>query len=156
MLKIRILCLGAIKEKYLRQGIDEYLKRLKPYAEVSIIELPDTPIPAREVDCLKMLQAEAEKIRPKLMGFKILLDLKGEELSSMEMAEKIDTWAIRGNSTFTFVIGSSLGVAEDFKKEFDFLWSFGPLTFPHQLMRLMLVEQIYRFFKISAGDPYHK
>ena len=103
-----------------------------------------------------MLQTEAEKIRPKLMGFKILLDLKGEELSSIEMAEKIDTWAIRGNSTFTFVIGSSLGVAEDLKKEFDFLWSFGPLTFRHQLMRLMLVEQIYRFFKILAGEPYHK
>lgn len=156
MLKIKILCLGQIKEKYLRQGIDEYLKRLRPYAQVSIVEIPDLPIPKGEEDCKIMLKNEAERLRPRLEGLKVLLDVDGKELSSEKMASQIEEWAIRGNSTITFVIGSSLGVDEDFKKEFDFRWSFGPLTFPHQLIRLILLEQIYRFFRILSGEPYHK
>ena len=156
MLKIRILCLGSIKEKYLKQGIDEYLKRLKPYANVSIIELPDSPIPTREEDCKIMLKGEADKLRSKLEGLTVLLDLDGKELSSEAMAQQIANWALYGNSTITFIIGSSLGVDESLKKQVDFCWSFGPLTFPHQLMRLVLLEQIYRFFKILSGEPYHK
>ena len=156
MLKIRILCLGSIKEKYLKQGIDEYLKRLKPYANVSIIELPDSPIPSREEDCKIMLKGEADKLRSKLEGLTVLLDLDGKELSSEAMAQQIANWALYGNSTITFIIGSSLGVDESLKKQVDFCWSFGPLTFPHQLMRLVLLEQIYRFFKILSGEPYHK
>lgn len=156
MLKIRILCLGSIKEKYLKQGIDEYLKRLKPYANVSIIELPDSPIPTREEDCKIMLKGEADKLQSKLEGITVLLDLEGKELSSEAMAQQIANWALYGNSTITFIIGSSLGVDESLKKQVDFCWSFGPLTFPHQLMRLVLLEQIYRFFKILSGEPYHK
>ena len=156
MLKIRILCLGSIKEKYLKQGIDEYLKRLKPYANVSIIELPDSPIPTREEDCKIMLKGEADKLRSKLEGLTVLLDLDGKEFSSEAMAQQIANWALYGNSTITFIIGSSLGVDESIKKQVDFHWSFGPLTFPHQLMRLVLLEQIYRFFKILSGEPYHK
>lgn len=156
MLKIRILCLGSIKEKYLKQGIDEYLKRLKPYANVSIIELPDSPIPTREEDCKIMLKGEADKLQSKLEGITVLLDLEGKELSSEAMAQQIANWALYGNSTITFIIGSSLGVDESLKKQVDFRWSFGPLTFPHQLMRLVLLEQIYRFFKILSGEPYHK
>lgn len=156
MLKIRILCLGSIKEKYLKQGIDEYLKRLKPYANVSIIELPDSPIPSREEDCKIMLKGEADKLQSKLEGITVLLDLEGKELSSEAMAQQIANWALYGNSTITFIIGSSLGVDESLKKQVDFCWSFGPLTFPHQLMRLVLLEQIYRFFKILSGEPYHK
>ncbi|MDD2431719.1 MAG: 23S rRNA (pseudouridine(1915)-N(3))-methyltransferase RlmH [Firmicutes bacterium] len=156
MVKIKILALGKIKEKYLRQGIEDYLKRLKPYSQVTVVEVIDLPIPTKEEECKKMLKAEAEKLRPKLEGFKVLLDLEGKELSSSEMARQIDDWTIRGNSQFTFVIGSSLGVDEDFKKEFDFRWSFGPLTFPHQLMRIMLLEQLYRVFRILSGEPYHK
>jgi len=156
LVKIKILALGKIKEKYLRQGIEDYLKRLKPYSQVTVVEVIDLPIPTKEEECKKMLKAEAEKLRPKLEGFKVLLDLEGKELSSSEMARQIDDWTIRGNSQFTFVIGSSLGVDEDFKKEFDFRWSFGPLTFPHQLMRIMLLEQLYRVFRILSGEPYHK
>ncbi len=156
VLKIRILCLGSIKEKYMRQGIDEYLKRLRSYAQVSIIEIPDSPIPRKEKDCQIMLKNEAIKLRQNLRGYNVLLDIDGKELSSVEMAKQMEEWMISGNSTITFVIGSSLGVDSDLKKEFDFLWSFGLLTFPHQLMRLMLLEQIYRVFKIQSGEPYHK
>lgn len=156
MVKIKILALGKIKEKYLRQGIDEYLKRLRPYAQVTVVEVEDLPIPEREEDCRRMLQAEAEKLRPHLIGYKILLDIDGREVSSTEMTKELHDLVVRGNSQFTFVIGSSLGVDEDFKKEFDFRWSFGPLTFPHQLMRLMLLEQLYRTFRILSGEPYHK
>lgn len=121
MLKIRILCLGSIKEKYLKQGIDEYLKRLKPYANVSIIELPDSPIPSREEDCKIMLKGEADKLQSKLEGITVLLDLEGKELSSEAMAQQIANWALYGNSTITFIIGSSLGVDESLKNKWTFV-----------------------------------
>lgn len=157
-MKIKIVCVGKLKEKYLRDGLGEYIKRIGRFAKTEIIEIPDekipdNPSPAQEAAVIK---AEGEKISKYSDGFKIALCVEGEELSSEAFAEKLGKIQLSGNSTITFIIGGSLGLDEKIKQSADFRLSFSKMTFPHQLMRLILAEQIYRAFKINGNETYHK
>lgn len=157
-MKIKIVCVGKLKEKYLRDGLGEYIKRIGRFAKTEIIEIPDEKIPdnpshAQEAAVIK---AEGEKISKYSDGFKIALCVEGEELSSEAFAEKLGKIQLSGNSTITFIIGGSLGLDEKIKQSADFRLSFSKMTFPHQLMRLILAEQIYRAFKINGNETYHK
>lgn len=157
---IQIISVGKLKEKYLKQGIAEYLKRLGPYAKVNIIEVDDEPLgeEASETQIIQVLDREAERIRQKIQANRkvIALAIEGKMLSSEELAAQLDSYATYGHSKVTFVIGGSWGLSEAFKRECDYLVSFGRMTLPHQLMRLVLIEQVYRAFRINAGHAYHK
>ncbi len=157
-MKIKIVCLGKLREKYLKDGIDEYCKRISRFAKIDIVELadekiPDSPSPAQ---CAAVLKTEGEKIKKHLEGYIITLCVEGEGISSEKLAEKIASVQLSGNSTITFVIGGSLGLDDGIKKASNFKLSFSKMTFPHQLMRLILAEQIYRAFKINGNESYHK
>lgn len=159
-MNINIVCVGKVKEKYINMGLDEFSKRLKTYCKLNIIELPDEATPDRasnrEVENIK--NKEGEKILSKLpkSSYIIPLAIDGKQLSSEGLAEKIEAVKLDGNSDISFIIGGSLGLAEQVLARGDFKLSFSKMTFPHQLMRLILLEQIYRAFRISAGAPYHK
>ena len=157
-MKIKIVCVGKLKEKYLKDGIDEYCKRISRFAKAEIIELPDEKIPDNPSDaqCLAVIESECEKIKKHLEGYIIALCVEGQKLSSEKLAEKIAQIQLNGNSTITFVIGGSLGMSDSIKKEASLKLSFSDMTFPHQLMRLILTEQIYRAFKINNNESYHK
>lgn len=147
MKKAEILCVGRIKEGYLKDGIAEYLKRLNPYIKVTVTEIDDRG----DNDVLK----ESDKILEKMSGYSILLDIGGESLSSIEFANKIDKIYI-SSPNITFIIGGSRGVDDRVKAAADFKLSFGKITYPHQLMRLILTEQLYRAASIINNTPYHK
>jgi len=157
---ITIIAVGKIKEKYLAEGIREYLKRLSAYARVEIIEVADektaeNPSPAE----LALIKAkEGEKISRYLKSGTciIALDIQGRNYSSEEMAAAIADLGLKGKSDLTFIIGGSVGLADTLLQAADIRLSFGRMTYPHQLMRLILLEQIYRSFKINRGEPYHK
>lgn len=157
---IKIVAVGKLKEKYLTDAIKEYLKRLGPYAKVEIVEVPDEKAPDNisPADEETVKAKEAEKIKRHLKPgvFTVALAIEGETLSSQGLADRIAGWALAGKSDIAFVIGGSLGLHRSVTDAADLQLSFGPMTFPHQLMRLMLVEQIYRAFKINRGEPYHK
>ena len=156
-MKIKIIALGKIKEKFLKEGIDEFLKRLTPYANVEIVEL--APVEIRDENLIeKALDAEGEKILAciKPQTYVITLEIQGKMLSSEEFAEKIQTLSNEGISEIAFVIGSSHGISEEVSKRADFALSMSKMTFLHQFARLLLVEQIYRAFKIIKGETYHK
>lgn len=157
-MKIKIVCLGKLKEKYLKDGIAEYCKRISRFAKIEIIELPDDKIPDNPspAQCQAVLKSEGDKIKKHLEGYIITLCVEGECISSEKLAEKIAAIQLNGNSTITFVIGGSLGIDDEIKNFSDFRLSFSKMTFPHQLMRLILTEQIYRAFKINANENYHK
>ena len=149
---IKIICLGKLKENYLKEAILEYLKRLSKYDKVSIVELIDY-----NYDIKKTLEKERDSILKVINegDYNILLDLDGIELTSIEFSKKLE--AIRNtNSNINFIIGSSYGVHEDIKKLSNLRISFSKLTFPHQLFRVILLEQIYRSFKILNNEEYHK
>ena len=149
---IKIICIGKIKEKYLRDAIDEYKKRISKYTKIEIIELPDY-----DFDIKKTLEKERENILKNIKEneYNILLDLNGKDYTSLELSNKIDK--IRQvNSNINFIIGGSYGVHQDIKEKSYELISFSKLTFPHQLFRVMLLEQIYRSFKILNNEEYHK
>ena len=148
MKKVNLLCVGKIKEKYLRDGIEEYAKRLSRFCSFNEIQLPDYC----ENDEVKR---ESDDILAKIKGFTILCDIKGKQLSSEQISEVMDK-AYLTNSEITFIIGGSRGVDERVRAKADLCLSFGNATFPHQLMRLLLTEQIYRAFNISENTPYHK
>ena len=148
MKKVNLVCVGKIKEKYLRDGIEEYAKRLSRFCSFNIVELPDV---AGENEVKK----ESDAILSKLKGFVIVCDIGGKLLSSPELSSAMDK-AYLTNSDITFVIGGSEGFDERVRKEANLIVSFGRVTFPHQLMRLMLTEQIYRAFNITENTPYHK
>lgn len=160
MLQAKVVAVGKVKEKFLQDGIKEYSKRLSSYLRLDIIEVADEPCPE------KLSKAEEERVREKEgerilkaispQDYVVLLDLKGKELTSPELAQFIDDLALHGRSNMAWVIGGSLGVAAAVREREDFRWSFSKLTFPHLLMRVMLLEQIYRAMKISKGEPYHK
>lgn len=158
MMKIKIVCVGKIKEQYLKDGTEEYLKRISRFAKTEIIELPDEKIPDSPSDaqCATVLKSEGEKICKHLEGYIIALCVEGTPVSSEELAGKISSVTLGGHSTITFVIGGSLGLDKSVKNSSDFKLSFSKMTFPHQLMRLILTEQIYRAFKINANESYHK
>ena len=157
---ITIIAIGKLKEKYLRDGTNEYLKRLQSYAKVEIIELADEKEPynasAAEEEQIKIKEGERIKAKIKPDSYVIALAIEGKQFTSPALAQKIDSLASSGNSHLTFVIGGSLGLSDEILKSADLLLSFSELTFPHQLVRLILLEQIYRSFRIIKGEPYHK
>ncbi|WP_339198150.1 23S rRNA (pseudouridine(1915)-N(3))-methyltransferase RlmH [Aeribacillus sp. FSL k6-2211] len=159
-MNIQIIAIGKLKEKYLKQGIDEYLKRLSSYAKVDIIELPDEKAPEQispqEMELIK--NKEGERILAKIPSdaYVIALAIEGKMKSSEEFAHSIDKLATYGKSKIAFLIGGSLGLSKEVMKRADEALSFSKMTFPHQLMRLILLEQIYRAFRIMRGEPYHK
>lgn len=159
-MKVSIISVGKLKEKYLKQGIEEYIKRLGPYATVDIQEVPDEKAPENlsEAQMLEVKQKEGERILSKIGQdtYVITLEIEGKMVTSEKLADQLDQLATYGKSKVAFVIGGSLGLSEDVRKRSDFALSFSKLTFPHQLMRLVLLEQVYRAFRIMRNEPYHK
>ena len=159
-MNISVITVGKLKEKYLKQGIDEYLKRLSAYAKVEIIEVPDEKAPEvlsnSEMEQVK--KKEGERILAKISQdtYVIALAIKGKMMTSEELADSLDKLATYGKSKVAFIIGGSLGLSNEVLKRADEGLSFSKMTFPHQLMRLILVEQVYRAFRINRGEPYHK
>jgi len=156
---ISIVTVGKLKEKYLKQGIEEYLKRLGSYAKVEVIEVPDEKAPEElsDTEMIQVKQKEGERILAKIGPdtFVIALAINGKLKSSEELADTLDKLATYGKSKIAFVIGGSLGLSAEVLKRADEQLSFSKMTFPHQLMRLILVEQIYRAYRINRGDAYH-
>ncbi|MFC4802338.1 23S rRNA (pseudouridine(1915)-N(3))-methyltransferase RlmH [Neobacillus sp. GCM10023253] len=159
-MNISIITVGKLKEKYLKQGIEEYLKRLTAYAKVELIEVADEKAPEElsELEMLQVKQKEGERILGKISQdtYMIALAIQGKMQSSEELADTLDKLATYGKSKLAFVIGGSLGLSDEVIKRSNEQLSFSRMTFPHQLMRLILVEQIYRAFRINRGEPYHK
>ncbi|GAE47830.1 23S rRNA (pseudouridine(1915)-N(3))-methyltransferase RlmH [Mesobacillus boroniphilus] len=159
-MNISIVTVGKLKEKYLKQGIEEYLKRLGSYAKVEVIEVPDEKAPEElsDTEMVQVKQKEGERILAKigLDTYVIALAINGKLKSSEELADTLDKLATYGKSKIAFVIGGSLGLSDEVLKRSDEHLSFSKMTFPHQLMRLILVEQIYRAYRINRGEPYHK
>lgn len=159
-MKIKIVCVGKLKEKYLVEGVNEYLKRLKGYAKVEVYEVADEKIPSHPslADEMLVKTKEGRRVLDKIKqdDYMILLDVKGDNLNSEEFAGHIEECMINGKSSIAFVIGGSLGHCSEVYDRANYKLSFSEMTFPHQLMRLMLVEQIYRCFKIIHKETYHK
>ncbi|MBN6884859.1 23S rRNA (pseudouridine1915-N3)-methyltransferase [Cytobacillus horneckiae] len=159
-MNISIITVGKLKEKYLKQGIDEYLKRLSAYAKMDIIEVPDEKAPEElsETEMNMVKQKEGERILAKIHPdtHVIALAIEGKMKSSEELADTIDKLATYGKSKIAFIIGGSLGLSDDVLKRSNDKLSFSKMTFPHQLMKLILLEQVYRAFRINRGEPYHK
>jgi 23S rRNA (pseudouridine1915-N3)-methyltransferase len=157
---ISIVSVGKLKEKYLKQGIDEYLKRLGPYAKIDIIEVPDEKAPETlsDQEMVMVKNAEGERILSKIGQdvHVIAMAIEGKAISSEDLAENLDKLATYGKSKVAFVIGGSLGLSDAVMKRANENISFGKITYPHQLMKLVLVEQIYRAFRINRNEPYHK
>jgi len=150
---IKLITVGSIKEKYLKDGIDEYVKRLKKYTPIEIIELKDESFQ----DESKIKKIEGERILKNIKDkeYVITLEIEGKELTSLELAKKLDQIYLT-NSDITFIIGGSLGLSNEVKQRSNYALSFSRMTFPHQLFRLILLEQIYRSFKINNNESYHK
>lgn len=159
-MNVTVIALGKLKEKYLRDAIDEYVKRISAYAKCDIIELnpvrlSDNPSPA---EIQNALSKEAEEIKKKIpnSSYVFSLCIEGKAKSSEDFAKAIKDATLNGKSNIVFIIGSSFGLSPDIKALSDFKLSFSPMTFPHQLMRVMLLEQIYRAFQINTNGKYHK
>ncbi len=159
-MKVTLICVGKLKEKYLAQGVEEYTKRLSRYCNLEIIELVDEKTPDNASIVMEDLikKKEGERILKALKedSFCIALAIEGVMLSSTELAEKIDSLGISGTSHISFIIGGSLGLSEEVIKRADYKLSFSKMTFPHQLMRMILLEQVYRAYRIIHNQPYHK
>lgn len=159
-MNIYIICVGKIKEKYLKDALAEYSKRLSRYCKLEVIEIPDekTPDSASEKEEQQIKEKEGLAILKNIKDnmLVVTLDLKGKMLSSEEFSEYIHRSGIEGNSNIAFVIGGSLGLSKDVLNRGNFSISFSKMTFPHQLMRVILLEQIYRGYRIINGEPYHK
>lgn len=159
-MNICVISVGKIKEKYLKLGIDEFSKRLSKYSKLELIELDDEKCPENlsEKDMLIVKDKEGKKILSKIKvnSYVITLCIDGQNLSSEELAQKISKLGVSGKSHITFVIGGSLGLSDEVIKRADYKLSFSKMTFPHQLMKLILLEQVYRAFRINNGEPYHK
>jgi 23S rRNA (pseudouridine1915-N3)-methyltransferase len=157
---ISIVTVGKLKEKYLKMGIDEYLKRLNAYAKVEVIEVADEKAPEElsESEMIQVKQKEGERILAKISQdtYVIALAINGKMQSSEELADTLDKLATYGKSKIAFIIGGSLGLSDEVLKRSNEQLSFSKMTFPHQLMKLILVEQIYRAYRINRGEPYHK
>ena len=150
---IKLICVGKIKEKYLNEAIDEYKKRLSKYTKLDIIELPDSSY--NEIDKVKKEEGKLILKHIKETDNVIILDINGQELSSVELTTKL-CFIETMNSNITFIIGGSYGLSEEVKKRANYSISFSKLTFPHQLFRVILLEQIYRTYKIRNNENYHK
>lgn len=159
-MNVEIVCIGKLKEKYWRDAVAEYSKRLGRYCRFSIIELKESRLPANasETDEENVKKAEGKAILKALKDrtYAVALDIKGREMSSEELAQRFEKKMDSGISDISFIIGGSLGLSEEVLKRADSRLSFSPMTFPHQMMRVILAEQIYRSFKIINHETYHK
>ncbi len=160
MLRISVLAVGKIKEKYYSEAVSEYVKRLSRYARTEILEVEDEPTPdsASPREEAQILEREGERLLSRIPAgaHVIALAIKGREYDSVGLSEKLSSLALEGRSHLVFVIGGSLGLSPSVLGRADEKISFSRLTFPHQLMRVILLEQIYRSFRIARGEPYHK
>lgn len=158
MVKIKLLCVGKIKDKYLEEGIKEYLKRLSKYVSFNIEEVTDEKIPENSNESLDNIvkEKESNKILSKIEGYSVLLDVFGKELDSEGFAKDLGNIIDKGNSKITFIICGSLGPSEKLRKSVNERISLSRLTFTHQMTRLIILEQIYRAFKINSHETYHK
>jgi len=158
--QITIITVGKLKEKYLKEGIAEYVKRLSAYCKLNVVEVNDEKAPeelsATEMEQVKRKEGERILAHIKQDHYVIALAIEGQMWSSEKISSEVDKLALHGRSQVAFVIGGSLGLADEVLKRADAKLSFSKMTLPHQLMRLVLVEQIYRAFRISRGEPYHK
>ncbi|WP_312573431.1 23S rRNA (pseudouridine(1915)-N(3))-methyltransferase RlmH [Staphylococcus saprophyticus] len=159
-MKITILTVGKLKEKYWKQAIAEYEKRLSAYSKIEIIEVPDEKAPEnmsdKEVEQVKEKEGQRLLAKVKQQSTVITLEIKGNMLTSEGLAKEIERRMTRGQSDFTFIIGGSNGLHKDVLDRSDYALSFSKMTFPHQMMRVILIEQVYRAFKIMRGEAYHK
>lgn len=159
-MKITLITVGKIKEKYLKDAIAEYTKRLGKYSKLEIIEVADekTPDNASETVEAQIRSKEGERILKYIKddAYVITLEIHGKQLTSEELAAKIDTLGIQGTSHIVFIIGGSIGLGQEVLSRSDYALSFSKMTFPHQLMRVILLEQIYRSYRIINNEPYHK
>ena len=159
-MNIKIITVGKLKEKYLKQGIAEYVKRLGSYCKLEIIEVNDEKVPENlsEKEMEQVKDKEGERILAKISetSYVFALAINGKQYDSVEFSKDIEQLGIRGKSDLVFIIGGSIGLSDSVLKRANEQISFGKLTFPHQLMRLVLVEQVYRAFRISKGHAYHK
>lgn len=159
-MNITVICIGKLKEKYWTAAIDEYSKRLKGYCSLDIIELKEARLPDKAglAEELAVKEAEGEEILKRIKDnqYVITLEVKGKMLSSEKLAEKVESLGIDGHSNVVFVIGGSLGLSAAVSKRANFKLSFSEMTFPHQMMRVILLEQVYRAFKIIRNEAYHK
>ena len=159
-MRIKFITVGKLKEKYSKDGIKEYAKRISAYADIEMIEVMDERIPDKASLAEEMLvkAKEGRKILDKVKqdDYMILLDVSGKEMDSVAFSKHIEKCMIDGKSTIVFVIGGSLGHGEEILSRAQLRLSFSPMTFPHQLMRLILIEQVYRAFKIMKNETYHK
>ena len=159
-MKITLITVGKIKEKYLKDAISEYSKRLSRYCKLEIIEVADekTPDNASQIVEDGIRDNEGERILKDVKedAFVVTLEIKGKLLTSEELADKIETLGIQGTSHIIFIIGGSIGLGNEVLKRSNYALSFSKMTFPHQLMRVILLEQIYRSYRIINHEPYHK
>ena len=159
-MNITIVSLGRIKEKYLIAGIGEYAKRLSKYCKLTLVEVADERAPEKlsEKDMLIVKRKEGEKILSKIKEntYVITLEIEGRQMTSEEFSKRIDDLMLEGVSSITFVIGGSLGLSKEVIARSNFKISFSKMTFPHQLMKMILLEQVYRGFRIIKNEPYHK
>ena len=159
-MKIKIICIGSLKEKYLKDAINEYSKRLGRFCKLEIVELSDEKIPenASLSEEEKLINTEGDKILKNIVqsDYVVSLCVEGKQMSSEKFASHIASLTLSGKSTICFVIGGSLGLAPEVKERSDLRLGFSQMTFPHQLMRVILMEQIYRAFKINSNEKYHK
>ncbi|MDP4460625.1 MULTISPECIES: 23S rRNA (pseudouridine(1915)-N(3))-methyltransferase RlmH [Staphylococcus] len=159
-MKITIIAVGKLKEKYWKQAIAEYEKRLSAYTKVEIIEVPDEKAPEnmsdKEIEQVKEKEGQRILTKVKPQSTVITLEIQGKMLSSEALAKELDQRMTQGASDFTFIIGGSNGLHQDVMNRSNFALSFSKMTFPHQMMRVVLLEQVYRAFKINRGEAYHK
>ena len=159
-MKITIITVGKLKEKYLKDAISEYSKRLSRYCKLEVIEVADEKTPDQAGEGMETMirEKEAERILKYIRedAYVVTLEIKGKQLTSEELAEKIDRLGVQGKSHIQFVIGGSIGLGGTVLNRSDYALSFSRMTFPHQLMRVILLEQIYRGYRIINGEPYHK
>lgn len=159
-MEIRILTVGKIKEKYLNDGIGEYAKRLSRYCKLTFCQVPDEKTPDKASDALnnQIKDVEGERLLKHIreQDYVIALAINGKMLDSVELSNKIASLGVAGKSSIAFVIGGSLGLSDKVLARADYKLSFSPMTFPHQLMQMILLEQIYRGYRIMNNEPYHK
>ena len=159
-MKIDIICVGKIKEKYFTMAIDEYQKRLSRYVKLNIIEVADEPTVENASEATEEIirKKEGERIIKNIKGdtYVVTLEINGQMLDSLQLSKKLEDIGVKGYGSITFIIGGSIGLSKEVIKLSNYALSFSKMTFPHQLMRVVLLEQIYRSMRISNNEPYHK
>ena len=157
---IRLVACGRVKESWMKEGIAEYVRRIRPYEKIEVVEVKDEKAPESnsEAENTAVKKTEGQRMLKQIgeQDYVILLDLAGRPIDSVKLSETIDRCHVSGKSTITFVIGGSLGVSDELIRRADLRWKLSDNTFPHQLCRIIVLEQIYRAFRILSHEPYHK